>query len=393
MGNTCISQNFTSEEESHLQIACSRGGEDLQSFEIKVLSYNIFIRPPPVHTNGDDYKDERLAEFLKHISGYHVICLQEMFGAYSNRRSNLIESAKKLGFLYSYKSPKQDFFSTHFLDGGLLILSRFPIVTQEFCPFAPGIGSDYVVQKGVLYVKIAIGTSYLHLYNTHTQATYEDDIKYFLKRSEQFLTFQQFIKESLKKNDYNETDVVLLTGDFNVDSRSLGRIKSEAIKSTPKLQDMSNLTKKETFSEYDGLVSCLSDDHQDEIVDLVYNKFKEHPATFGEYVIDVHQEKRPLERVLTHPEYQCSSECLDYIFKYTPRPDNSSSIVQLVRKQNAKAELAVKDDSAKIAKFFVHGHDFDQLSDHYGIEVSLQYTRVAVAEKEDSESTASGSGF
>ncbi|EGR30881.1 hypothetical protein IMG5_121790 [Ichthyophthirius multifiliis] len=32
--------------------------------KIKVLTYNIFIRPPPIKTNEDDFKDERLTSKL-----------------------------------------------------------------------------------------------------------------------------------------------------------------------------------------------------------------------------------------------------------------------------------------------------------------------------------------
>jgi len=47
-------------------------------------------------------------------------------------------------------------------------------VNSEFCPYPLGVGVDYYVQKGALYAKIRIEDSYLHLYNTHTQATYDE---------------------------------------------------------------------------------------------------------------------------------------------------------------------------------------------------------------------------
>lgn len=44
------------------------------------LSYNIFIRPPAprfTHNVDDDYKDQRLEEFIKfYLQRYHVVCLQ-----------------------------------------------------------------------------------------------------------------------------------------------------------------------------------------------------------------------------------------------------------------------------------------------------------------------------
>ena len=92
--------------------------------DIKILSYNIFIRPPLISTYGDDYKDERLDEFVKLIGKYDIICLQEIFLPLSSRRKQLIETARKLGFKYATESPKPEFFSLLFCDGGLLVLSK-----------------------------------------------------------------------------------------------------------------------------------------------------------------------------------------------------------------------------------------------------------------------------
>lgn len=48
-------------------------------YDIKILSYNIFMRPPFVRSNEDDFKNERLAEFLKsHIEKFDILCLQEV---------------------------------------------------------------------------------------------------------------------------------------------------------------------------------------------------------------------------------------------------------------------------------------------------------------------------
>lgn len=42
------------------------------------------------------------------------------------------------------------------LDGGLLTISRFPIVESEFKPYPYGMLSDALTYKGVLYCKIDI---------------------------------------------------------------------------------------------------------------------------------------------------------------------------------------------------------------------------------------------
>lgn len=92
--------------------------------DINLLSYNLFIRPPMINNNGNDYKDERLAVFLKEMHKYDIICFQELFGAYSRRRANFLERAREAGFLYSAESPKPSTLSKYLIDAGLVIISR-----------------------------------------------------------------------------------------------------------------------------------------------------------------------------------------------------------------------------------------------------------------------------
>jgi len=129
MGNTCQSNPISETDIYEINVSNSlhsskKNSTIPKSMTINVLSYNIFIRPPFVNTNGDDYKDERLAEFVNVIDSFDIICLQEMFSSYSTRKSFLQKKAKEKGFLYSASSPKHDTFSVHLIDGGLQILSK-----------------------------------------------------------------------------------------------------------------------------------------------------------------------------------------------------------------------------------------------------------------------------
>ena len=87
----------------------------------------------------------------------------------------MVHKAKKAGLTYHVESPSPWFFEKEFIDGGLLIVSRFPIIDSHFHAFTtPSYLTDCIVKKGLLYAKIDIseaGGSFLHLFNTHTQAT------------------------------------------------------------------------------------------------------------------------------------------------------------------------------------------------------------------------------
>ena len=104
--------------------------------DIKLLTYNLFIRPPPVNSFGSDYKDERYDYFIKHyLPLYDIVCIQEMFlSDIYFKKLQLIEQAAELGFKYHAMGTLMPYYSTepNISDGGLLTLSRFPIIKSDF---------------------------------------------------------------------------------------------------------------------------------------------------------------------------------------------------------------------------------------------------------------------
>ena len=53
---------------------------------IKLLTYNLYMRPPLVKTNESDHKDARLLEFAKQLSHYDIVCNQELFTEFNSRK-------------------------------------------------------------------------------------------------------------------------------------------------------------------------------------------------------------------------------------------------------------------------------------------------------------------
>jgi len=41
---------------------------------VRLLTYNMFMRPPPVKTNATDFKDARLDEFVKQFDNFDIEC-------------------------------------------------------------------------------------------------------------------------------------------------------------------------------------------------------------------------------------------------------------------------------------------------------------------------------
>ena len=123
---------------------------------IKILTYNFFSRPPPVNTNGTDYKDERLNDFIEFLPEFDIICFQEMFTTFNDRKHRMIREGAKAGLKYYVSAKVPSFFSKYIADSGLLILSRYEIVENDSYDYYLNISGDSVSNKGILYAKIKI---------------------------------------------------------------------------------------------------------------------------------------------------------------------------------------------------------------------------------------------
>lgn len=124
---------------------------------LKFLTYNIFLRPPMINNNGDDFKDLRYKLFVeKFLPEFDFINFQELFSNFNSRKGKMIKEAKSLGYKWTAKSPKPPFFSKFFIDSGLLTLSKYEIVVKKFLPFKYKSGIDGIAFKGCLYSKIKI---------------------------------------------------------------------------------------------------------------------------------------------------------------------------------------------------------------------------------------------
>ena len=71
---------------------------------VRVLSYNFFLRPPPINNNGSDYKNERLQDFLEFLPNFDILCFQEIFTTLTDRKHLMIREAAKRGLKYHVSS-------------------------------------------------------------------------------------------------------------------------------------------------------------------------------------------------------------------------------------------------------------------------------------------------
>lgn len=130
---------------------------------VSILAYNTFLRP---HLVGLwDKKAERLPTIIQAAAAYDIVGLSEVFDdkLRAELRAKLLVSHP-----YAVEPPTDPYGIRE--DGGVFLLSRYPIEFSEKWIYQVGFGADALSVKGVLYARIRIGAQPLDIVLTHAQA-------------------------------------------------------------------------------------------------------------------------------------------------------------------------------------------------------------------------------
>ena len=209
-------------------------------------------------------------------------------------------------------------FSSSPIDGGLLILSRFPIVKSEFRPFNYGIGSDALTLKGVLYALININGRYLHLFQTHTQASYFNETVFEFEstidtRKDQLKTFRRFIEE--KTWNAPASHLIIACGDFNVNGNKIDKKECkvrELLKDKPEF----NIALDDMDREYETFIDIMNKNCEDQCIDIMREANNgKSVVTFADAYFDENGQECPCDTVMTSKDDLYTKQCLDYIFE------------------------------------------------------------------------------
>jgi endonuclease/exonuclease/phosphatase family metal-dependent hydrolase len=175
--------------------------------DFSVLSYNVFLRAPTwIFHDEHNWRTERIPYFL---SGYDAVVLQE---AFSEQHRDAILKALNAEYPYNSGILGEDEFLS--FNGGVIILSRWPILKMDQVVFEGCDGSDCMVKKGVVYTALEKQGTRIHLFGLHLQAQKE----YAQARAGQFPQLQRFMLQQR----IPQSELVLVAGDFNVDYFSNG---------------------------------------------------------------------------------------------------------------------------------------------------------------------------
>ncbi|MGY1436019.1 sphingomyelin phosphodiesterase [Streptomyces reniochalinae] len=189
---------------------------------LKVLNYNTFLFSKNLYPNwGQDHRAETI-EKADFFQGQDVVVLEEMF---DNSASDALK--KNAADRYPYQTPvvgrstsgwdatSGEYSGVAPEDGGVTLLSKWPVLHKEQHIFTDGCGSDAFSNKGFLYAVLDVRGTRVHVVGTHTQATDSacgsgEDVSV---RAGQFKEIDAFVDARHIPAD----EQVVVAGDLNVD--------------------------------------------------------------------------------------------------------------------------------------------------------------------------------
>ncbi|MFI0259167.1 sphingomyelin phosphodiesterase [Streptomyces sp. NPDC017056] len=200
------------------------GGQAVASAPaLKVLSYNVFLMSKNLYPNwGQDHRAKAIAS-ADFFQGQDVVALQE---AFDNSSSEALASyaAKQ----YPYRTPVVGrgksgwdatggaYSATTPEDGGVMLLSKWPVLHKEQYVYKDACGADYWSNKGFAYAVLNVRGAKVHVVGTHAQST-DPGCKAgeaATVRGKQFKELDAF----LDAKNIPADEQVMVAGDLNVDA-------------------------------------------------------------------------------------------------------------------------------------------------------------------------------
>lgn len=173
------------------------------SNNFKVLAYNVWALLPGIVSKD---VSERLNLLQSKLNGYDAIVFSELFD--NSRRETFLNGIKGE---YPYQTSVVDK-SGAIEDGGVLIVSRWPIETSSHTTFDECDAEDCLSAKGVKYARINKAGNKYHVFGSHTQAWTSAENQ--ATRLTQFYTMKSF----MDSKSIPASEPVIIAGDLNVDS-------------------------------------------------------------------------------------------------------------------------------------------------------------------------------
>ena len=180
----------------------------LNNESITVVQYNVQMNPAVFIHEGNEIRSALIPERITSLNSgdIDVITLCEVFDDVA--RKLIWKKFSELG--WKYHTTVIDSHS-YMSNGGITIVSKWPILYTEQHIFNNTIGSDSLAAKGCMYAKIQKNNLIFNVFSTHLQAWSIQ--KNRETRLHQILEMYNFYKSK----NIPENEPVIFSGDFNTD--------------------------------------------------------------------------------------------------------------------------------------------------------------------------------
>jgi endonuclease/exonuclease/phosphatase family metal-dependent hydrolase len=180
-----------------------------QSGDITVLTLNTWGLPIPYPKSNKKYRYPKLISMLK-SSKADVICLQEVF---DKKLRKIIKDSLSSSYYISSLNCNRKVYGLLEMDceGGLLVLSKFPIVSHKFVMFPLKEGmklEEKIGRKGFSFSEISTNSGIITFINTHLYSGKSQSDR--IERVEQFT----YLTKELEY--YKNNNPLFILGDLNI---------------------------------------------------------------------------------------------------------------------------------------------------------------------------------
>lgn len=145
---------------------------------LKVLTYNVFLMSKNLYPNwGQDHRAKAIPA-TGFFQGQDVVVLQE---AFDNAASDQLVAQASAAYPYhtpvvgrstsGWDATAGSYSSTTPEDGGVTLLSKWPILRKEQYVFKDACGADWWSNKGFVYAVLDVNGLRTHVIGTHLQST------------------------------------------------------------------------------------------------------------------------------------------------------------------------------------------------------------------------------
>jgi len=211
----------------------------VSNMSIKMLSFNI----DDLACHRHKYPSNRVTEIIDFLKSTKadIICLQEVWG--EPMKQEISDAFLANNFYVALPSWQKKYYFGE--NSGLMVLSKYPIISQTFVPFTNSRGICRLANKGVQYCHIRIPntdpkTSFeLNIANTHLQTSLVE----FNKRLDYQDAAKQQLRTIISECPYESC---ILVGDLNITREQM----DDFIKNEQNI-DYFGPNEKNTYPNYD----------------------------------------------------------------------------------------------------------------------------------------------